>query len=258
MSFKIEYACVSAIGKCRLKNQDNFICIDKYLESENEGTIDLICGDTDIKQRLLFGVFDGLGGEYCGEMAAYIASKSAAQFDWQRSNPINNLRVFCKQANDAICHYAKENAITSMGTTAALLLFDRKSVCLCNIGDSKIFQYSDSKLVQISVDHIGVAVFGQKPPLSQNLGIPDEEMIIDPYTATGYYNSGDQFLICSDGLSDMVCEEEIAKIIGMNNPPEEVRRLLNIALNNGGKDNITIIVIKVIEKENALLKWLRK
>ena len=258
MSFKIEYACVSAVGKCRSINQDNFICIDKYLESENEGSNGMICGKTDIKQRILFGVFDGLGGELCGEMAAYIASKNAKQYDWYRNTPVNNLRLFCEQANSAICHYAEENGISAMGTTAAMLLFDRKAVYLCNIGDSKIFQYSDNRLEQISVDHIGVAVFGQKPPLTQNLGIPSHEMVIDPFTATGYYNSDDQFLICSDGLTDMVSNEDIAKTMEINNPAEEVNQLLNIALDNGGKDNITIISIRVIEKTNALLKWLRK
>ena len=72
-----------------------------------------------------------------------------------------------------------------MGTTAAILAFTGNGVTLCNIGDSKIFRFCDGELEQISKDHVTVAAYGVKPPLSQNLGISPTELIIDPYLAQG-------------------------------------------------------------------------
>ena len=67
-----------------------------------------------------------------------------------------------------------------MGTTAAILVFGKREIGLCNIGDSKIFRFAQNRLEQISVDHYAVGVYGRKPPLSQNLGIPEKELLIDP------------------------------------------------------------------------------
>ena len=145
-----------------------------------------------------------------------------------------------------------------MGTTAAMLLFDGKAVYLCNIGDSKIYLYSDGRVEQISVDHVGVPAFGLKPPLIQNLGIPDSEMIIEPYTAKGHYRSGDQYLICSDGLSDMVSNGEIEKTMQLSDPVKETNCLMDLAMEHGGKDNITIIIIKILKTESLLRKLLGK
>ena len=258
MGYQIDYACVSSIGKCRSENQDNFICIDKYLESENQGTENVIHGCCRIKKRLLLGVFDGLGGECRGEMAAYIASRKASRYAWDSKDPSDDLRSFCLEVNSEICRYAAENNISSMGTTAAMLLFDKKAIYLCNIGDSKIFQYSSGKLEQISVDHIGMAVFGHKPPLTQNLGIPECEIKIDPYIANGEYHVGDMFLICSDGLTDMVSNEEICETLKSGNPSNIAAELLGLALERGGIDNTTIIVIRILNDVNRIKRLLLK
>ena len=96
------------------------------------------------------------------------------------------------------------------------------------------------------MDHVTVAAFGVKPPLSQNLGIQPTELVIDPYFARGPYNDGDIYLICSDGLTDMVTSEEISKILTsaevLNNA---IEKLLEKALTNGGRDNVTIVLCKI-------------
>ena len=189
-----------------------------------------------------------MGGECHGEIASYLASKRAASLDTYSDNPIEDLLRLCKDANDDICRYALENQIPSMGTTAAILLFDKRRIHLCNIGDSKIFRCSEDGLEQISEDHLGVAAFGLKPPLSQNLGIPESELVIAPYTTSGYYNVGDKYLICSDGLTDMVPPETIRRILHNNPPNRAVEALTEEALKNGGKDNITIVVVEIFRK----------
>jgi protein phosphatase len=200
----------------------------------------------------LLGVFDGLGGEECGEIASLLAAKCATNIVLSKK-PTDTLLQFCKEANDKICEYAADNNIISMGTTAAILAFAKNKIALCNIGDSKIFRFADEKLQQISIDHYAVTKSEKKPPLSQNLGIPTSEMIIEPYIAVGQYNDGDIYLLCSDGLTDMVSIEEIKEILLKIEFDKAVNRLLEKALENGGKDNITIILCRV-EKDIQKIK----
>ena len=95
------------------------------------------------------------------------------------------------------------------------------------------------------MDHVAVAAFGVKPPLSQTLGIPPNELVIDPYLARGPYNDGDIYMICSDGLTDMVSVDEITEVLISKPSEEAITLLLEKALANGGKDNITIILCKI-------------
>lgn len=190
-----------------------------------------------------------MGGEECGEIASYIAAKNAATLKLGK-NVIDDLVNYCHKANGDICDYASSHEILSMGTTAAMLAFTQKELVLCNIGDSKIFRFCEGILEQISMDHVAVAAFGVKPPLSQNLGIPPTELIIDPYLSRGPYNDGDIYLICSDGLTDMVSVAEITEVLATTAINEAVAMLLDKALTNGGKDNVTIILCK-IERQSS-------
>ena len=251
MKYRIHYSCISHVGRCRSMNQDNFICEGKYIDDQKKSLEFPLTGTLTSNQPSIIGVFDGLGGEECGEIASFIAAKCAAETTIG-SDSLESLLAFCKKANGKICDYAAAHDVFSMGTTAALLVFSSTEIDLCNIGDSKVFHFADNKLEQISKDHYAIAAYGSKPPLSQNLGISPSEMIIEPYAAKGSYNDGDIYLICSDGLTDMVPEEEIRKIISENTLHESTDRLLETALKNGGKDNITIILCRV-ERERQNL-----
>lgn len=253
MKYQVSYSCVSHIGNCRGINQDNFICVGKYLNHNAEPVTPPVMGCIMAGHPAVLGIFDGMGGEECGEVASLLAAKEAMNLSVTKE-PIQDLLSFCESANKRICQYAEENGITSMGTTAALLAFAEREIGLCNIGDSKIFRFADKKLVQISIDHVAVAVYGKKPPLSQNLGIPPEEMRIEPYVALGRYKDGDEYLICSDGLTDMVSQEEIAGILCEEEFDMAAEKLLEKALAGGGKDNITIILCRVERVRKGLLQ----
>lgn len=250
MHYSIHYSCISHIGNVRKVNQDNFICDSHYIGTTGTIIEFPLQGSKSSKDVPIFGVFDGMGGEECGEIASYIAAKVASTIKIKKDS-VGELLQFCKKANSDICDYAKENVISAMGTTAAMLVFTKDRVTLCNIGDSKIFRFSDGILEQISEDHVGIASFGTKPPLSQNLGIPPNELVIAPYFAQGPYLNGDIYLICSDGLTDMVSVEEIASVLTAE--PIEVANieLLEKALFKGGRDNITIILCQIERK----LRW---
>ena len=257
MHYSILYSCASHIGNIRSINQDNFICDGRYMKTNDDDLKIPLCGIKSSKCPSVFGVFDGMGGEECGEVASYIAAKNAAALEI-RNDAVAALLQFCQKANIDICDYANENKISAMGTTAALLAFTGSGIALCNIGDSKIFRFCDSVLEQISKDHITVAAFGVKPPLSQNLGIPPTELIIDPYLAQGAYNDEDVYLICSDGLTDMVTTEEITKVLLSKSIEKACTELLEKALSNGGRDNITIILCKIVRESKWFFKRKRQ
>ena len=240
----IKYSCISHIGMCRQQNQDNYICDGQYKDKEIESMDKALMGEIVPEVPILFGIFDGMGGEDCGEVAALIAAQSAGEVKLG-SDSVGDLIKYCDNTNRLICRYAESNNIESMGTTAAMLVFNGNSVVLCNIGDSKIFLLSHSKMEQISCDHVLNTAYYTKPLLAQNLGIQPEEMNIEPYVAVGEKHLGDRYLICSDGLTDMLREEEIQCIIENTEFDLCVDNLLQKALSHGGKDNITIILLEI-------------
>lgn len=257
MKYNVFYSCVSHVGKCRSTNQDNFICDGIYMD-ENEEAFDYpLTGFISSGHATIIGIFDGMGGEERGEVAAFLAAKEASQISFT-GNLRDDLLTFCRKANEKICHYAEENHIGSMGTTAAVLAFSTKKIALCNIGDSKIYRFADKKLQQLSYDHVVEGNYRIKPPLSQCLGIPPSELVIDPYVALRQYRDKDIFLICSDGLTDMVTQDEIIHILTEKNFEEVNETLLNKALANGGKDNITIILCKIERNRSWFCKQLFK
>lgn len=254
MSYQIEYSCFSHIGKIRSMNQDNFIC-NGVFALPNETTVEFPLTDTrSLKEPCLLGVFDGMGGEERGEMASYIAAKEAS-FLPLTGESVSLLGEYCHFANLAICQYIQDHNLGSMGTTAAMLLFYKNNITLCNIGDSKIFRLSGETFEQISTDHVAMAPFGVKPPLSQNLGIPPEWMQLEPYFSKGECHKGDRYLICSDGLTDMVSPEEIQELLTTTPIAEAASVLTEKALENGGKDNITIIAVEIKSKKKGLFSF---
>ncbi len=242
MQYSVQYACISHIGRVRKVNQDNFICDGRY--QELQAAPELLAGRKYGDDRPVFGIFDGMGGEECGETAAFLAARNAADLS-MGEDPAWDLQEFCLRTNQDICAYAAVHGIGSMGTTAAMLAFGENEITLCNIGDSKIFRLSRGLLTQISRDHVEENGFGSKPPLTQNLGIPEEELLIEPYLARGTLKAGDLYLISSDGLTDLVSPEEITEILLSGTVELQAEQLLRRALENGGRDNVTIILCKI-------------
>ena len=189
-----------------------------------------------------------MGGEKHGEIASFISaftfSKALKSLSGEPASVLNNA---CYMMNSAVCEFMTENSIRSMGSTAAILMFDPQYVTVCNLGDSGVFRVNEGSLLKVSTDHVeSNSAFSSKPMLTQFVGIPKEEYLIEPSIKILNYTMGDKFLICSDGLTDMVKEPEIAAIIN-SSPNIEIaaNTLLNEALKRGGVDNTTIIICEV-------------
>ena len=128
MAYQIEYAYTCHIGKIRNNNEDNFWCCGDSLESQNQGMSHIRSGRMKQSEYPLLAVFDGMGGESCGEMAAFLAAESCGKHyktikDGIQNDPQGFLNELCENMNQAICDYGRANKINSMGTTAALLAF---------------------------------------------------------------------------------------------------------------------------------------
>jgi protein phosphatase len=222
-----------------------------FLNGNNDGLTESIEHVAPVASTVVLAVFDGMGGLEQGEIAAFIAANTfhATYRQVHAMRAEQFLLEACNRMNNAINAYAKSNQIHRMGTTAAILLFEKKGIYICNIGDSRVYKCADGRLSRISHDHVVANVSGKKPPLSQHLGVPNEEFVIEPYLAKGDIHVGDRYLICSDGLTDMVSETEIEAVCSQQ---EDVTvcadNLMQRALDQGGIDNITIIFCEVCGK----------
>lgn len=246
MDYRISYVCVSHRGLFRQIHQDNFLCDGHILPHTSRGTVSPIRGIRNAGNDALFGVFDGMGGEEMGEMAAFLAAQTAAQIRLG-DQPQDDLLSFCRDASDTLTDYILANRLSAMGTTASVLSFTGAGIWLCHLGDSRIYRLRDGMLKQLTADHVLPWFPGRKPPLALYLGIPQEEEVLTPQILRLMPQAEDIYLICSDGLTDMVSRDEILHILNTTPYEKAAEVLLSRALSNGGRDNVTVITCKTQE-----------
>ncbi|MFQ9879320.1 MAG: PP2C family protein-serine/threonine phosphatase [Ruminococcus sp.] len=147
MTYHIDYAYTCHAGKVRPNNEDNFWCCGEHLPVSNHGTEEIRTGLRLRESLPVMAVFDGMGGESQGEMAAWLASDSLEHFYREnkgmlRKAPELFLTEACRDMNQAVCDYGREQRISAMGTTMAMIAFGKKEAYICNLGDSRIYRFS--------------------------------------------------------------------------------------------------------------------
>ena len=252
--YYIVAACGCNIGKVRVKNEDNFYFGQRFLPKANTGLPGIIDYQSELIQPVCFGVFDGMGGETFGEEASFLAAQTMDKHLKMKFELPNSLLDICAEANREVCLAARKHSIGLMGSTAVLIGLKNEIAYLVNIGDSRAFLYRAGKIRQISVDHTDQFLFpahgihNRKPRLTQHLGIEPEEMLIEPYVTEIQLQDEDIFLLCSDGLTDMLDESDIKDILQDNSTvTAQTEMLIQKALHNGGRDNITAILCKIVQ-----------
>lgn len=247
MKHTIQAACWCVTGKVRKNNEDNFYFDGRCLEMENTGLKHPVVFEQALKNGLCTAVFDGMGGENFGEMASYAAARQMQRTERILSDYFISEKKYLErlisQMNSAVGTMQKEMLTDKMGSTVAALYFFGRYVYSCNVGDSRAYRLRDGEFLQISVDHVEKRPGARKMPLTQHLGMDPEEIEIEPHIAKGEIKKGDRYLLCSDGLTDMVTNFEITDIMLNSEDAEScVKKLVNTALEHGGRDNITVIV----------------
>ena len=247
---------VSHVGNIREKNEDN-ACLDRHYRK----SIDLLSWkyECEAADSILAAVFDGLGGETNGDIASEIAAEKLAYIS--DNDFSQEIYQYIVNTNREIALYDTQNY---MGTTFAAYYAKDECHYFYNVGDSRVYLLRDGLLEQMTQDHNPVRRMQregiltkeqadrhpQRNAISQFLGLKEHGIVINPecYMIERIpAKQGDRILLCTDGLSEMVSDEDMCHILNDDNTiKEKVQMLLQAALDAGGKDNITIIVIDVI------------
>jgi len=255
----LKSCAICDIGYVREENQDNL-----YVD----GTIRIPAGSkatfrhTIISEnRGLYAVADGMGGGAHGGLASFLTVKEITEKEFYFYQDYDGMKRFVLYANEMICDLMKKNQGRYIGSTFAGLCIDKNIATITNIGDSRIYLLRETNLLQVSLDHTAIRRMVEmgiiseevarnhpdRNKLTQHLGIFPSEMIIEPYSTQINLKQNDIFLLCSDGLTDMLSNEEIQHILMTDESLEQkANSLFMESLNNGGKDNITILLVYVI------------
>jgi protein phosphatase len=212
----------------------------------------------------LFAVADGMGGAKAGEVASAVAVEAVEQAQESGDPTEAQLAGIVRDANRRIYDLAvADESRRGMGTTLTLAKVDGDEVSLAHVGDSRAYRMREGELTQLTRDHSLVAELErsgqitaeaaehhpQRSIITRALG-PEPDVQVDTYTLAT--RDGDVFLICSDGLTSMISDDEVAAIMRSASSLDEAAGELVLAANqSGGKDNITVILFRLGEGEAA-------
>ena len=212
----------------------------------------------------LFVVADGMGGHKAGDFASSYAVEvllSTIRED-ENSNPVKIIRAAIENANTQLLREASDNeTMSGMGTTMVLVTIVGHYAYVANVGDSRLYLVDENKISQITKDHSLVEEMVRMGEISRDdaRNHPDKNIItralgagrdVDVDFFDVRLTPGDILLLCSDGLSNMVPDEDIRQVILTSETLEEAgRRLVSMANDNGGRDNIAVVLVEPETKE---------
>lgn len=220
--------------------------------------------DTPAEELTLCVVCDGMGGAKAGNVAsklavdAFIEALRRLSVDEPDGSPASLLQRAAETANHAVFHRAATDPdCLGMGTTMVAVLAQGNAAHILNIGDSRCYHVTEKGIAKVTRDHSVVedmVARGELSPeaarthprknlITRALGA-EEHIRADSYELE--LKAGDHLLLCSDGLSNMVTDQEMLYEILHGGPAEDCcRRLLDIALSRGAPDNVTVILLQV-------------
>jgi serine/threonine protein phosphatase PrpC len=249
---KIDYYGLTDVGKKREKNEDSL------LVNPNLG---------------LFMVADGMGGHLGGEFASKIAVQTveetirqvledpeatlASDTNFDRADPGEMLKYAIRTASQKIYEEAGRNpGLRGMGTTAVALLIHDSKGFIAHVGDSRAYLVRNGEIQQLTADHSLVAeqlragfITAEelkhhkfKNIITRSVGFQND---VEIDLLVRDLEVGDHFLLCSDGLSNLVDDPDIHKIVSKNQPKEACKKLIELANKRGGDDNVTVVVASI-------------
>ncbi len=212
----------------------------------------------------LLAIADGMGGHAAGEVASAVAISAIAPLDRQNltdgEDMLDALAAAVAAARNTLHDMSiSDPAVEGMGTTLTALLWAGSHVAVCHIGDSRAYLLRDGDLYQITRDHTLIQSLVDEGRLSPAAAAnhPQRSLIMralqgstdaDPDLAMHEALLGDRYLLCSDGLTDVVGDEAVHGVLSTVPDAEDaVNQLIALAIRNGGPDNITCIVADVID-----------
>jgi protein phosphatase len=249
----IRYASASDRGKVRTENQDFYGAFLRDSDNPNE------------TNGHLFVVADGMGGHAGGRHASELAVHSIehAYFNMTPDSLRNDLRKAIENANARVHQESTNGPYRGMGTTCTALAIRNGEGCIGHVGDSRAYRIDEAGIHQLTDDHTHVAMLyrqglltleeAQTHPrrsmLTRALG-GEAEVVVDMIDL-GPLEFGQYFLLCSDGLAPVTCDE-IHGIVTQFEPQNACAKLINLTNERGSPDNVTVQIIYVDKPKRFL------
>ena len=236
-----------------LVRQNNEDCIDWHLSQDTDSALAIVA--------------DGVGGFAGGEIASRLAvdhareticktmNKDSQSWDTESARMVWRVMDAVADANNAIFNVRSKNAeIGRMGTTLVMALAHGENLCIAHVGDSRCYRFRHNNLEQLTVDHsmaqelCGTGIVGTnmayRNVLTRTLGI---DRCVDPEVTMQATAADDIYLLCSDGLSSYISDENILNTLNEEiELSQMVKKLVNTANQAGGKDNVSVVLIQRI------------
>lgn len=237
----VEQAGLSDVGRQRDANEDSYVLA-----------------------KPVFAVADGMGGAQAGEVASRTAAEVFQTPEPNGGTPEQQLTRLVREANRRIHDLSRRDATRrGMGTTLTAAMVADAGVTVGHVGDSRAYRLRGEELVQLTHDHSLVAELQrsgqltaeaaehhpQKSIITRALG-PEPDVEVDAHTHAA--RDGDVYVLCSDGLTGMISDDELAAIMrGSGSLEEAAADLVRAANQSGGKDNITVVLFRLAEDDGA-------
>jgi PPM family protein phosphatase len=230
------YAAASDTGRKRRRNEDSYVIAPP-----------------------LFAVADGMGGAQAGEIASRLAALALEETDLGAMSGEERVTSLIQEANRRVYKRSNEDPNASgMGTTVTVALVEDAGVTIGHVGDSRAYRYRDGNIEQITEDHSLVnelmksgklspeeaETHPQRSVITRALGT-DPDVDVDSFTVEA--QSGDVFLLCSDGLTTMVDDDSILGVLEKHHDDLDraTKSLVSAANRGGGEDNITVVAFAI-------------
>ncbi len=258
----IRAAAESNVGNARGNNEDNVYFNGDYITPRNiSRPFAIKTGEyTDVN---IFAVFDGMGRNNTGSFASLVAATrldnlaDRISFDTD-ATPDDAVLEYMQETNELIRDQRRETGGVRTASTMALLIIEHGNAHVYNVGDSRVYLYRDKQLVKLTRDH--VAVEGQKSVslteegirhgrITKFLGMNSRDGRMEPYRAKPFkIKKGDKFLVCSDGVTDQLDEDEITVCLAKRKDPfGHTNELMALSMSDDSDDNVSVIVAEAIE-----------
>lgn len=246
----INITASSQVGCIRSNNEDMILVVDKFLRN------DILSTTIDQRRvsRFVIGLADGMGGHNGGEVASeqtlrnlhfYIndlpPELSKCDFNEALINWLDSINAIIDSMGSL------DGELSNMGTTLVAFIYYNGRFCWINCGDSRLYRYRDGNLLQLSKDHSLNIITGQ--PQHSNvvtncIGGGCKTSFIDSCDITSDINPSDIYLLCSDGLSDMLSDDIISEML--HESETTANDLCDAAIALGGLDNVSACLLKIL------------
>ena len=258
-SFRIRASVLSDRGRVRANNEDNYSLFGTCMAPEQMDSGSFLPAQT-AEGELLAAVFDGMGGEARGEWASHFAAESFSRLRLKGGDDARaQMESWARKTSRTIERDGRKHGAAE-GTTAVLIRVAGGEAHCAWAGDSRIYCLSGGKLTMLSRDHsetnmlldAGILTpeeaerYPRSHAITRFLGMEESENAILA-CGTRPLRGGERFLLCSDGLTDMVPDAELRRILlACPYADEAAKKLAETALENGGRDNVTCLVIDIL------------